>query len=570
MFVEDLQEEFYKVVSGKRLLVLVNCDVDAICACKILLSLFRCDNTLYSIVPVEGVQDLVESYNKHCEQIKYVLLINCGGTIDIIDTLQPEEDVTIFIVDSHKPTDVSNVYSSEQVRLLGKQDEDENVPEFDQIFRDSESEGEDEEAGENEEEEEEEEEGQPSKRMRLAEEEIVKRRERRLWEENRKTLMFEYSQFSYYGRSSAMIVFELVWHLGKDNVDSLWWAIVGVTNQVVLGLCLDQRYLNELSVLQLHMSRLVSNDDGNEERQVYKLPTTKITSQKDLRLVLYRHWTVEASLRHSMPTAIKLKLWTIKGERRLRQLLAEIGLPLNSSKQNFSAMDITLRKDFFSMMEKVSSTYELNDLIYPSFTLTYGFRWCYQSSDYVYALLGLLDTSRERSRSDCFADALDCLSRNRNKLFEDGLSRSKNLLICIYRQLQSLIDMKLIASAGPFLYFVLQEGCVDWRVFSNPDILFMLARVALRAHHTLSRTKRTAFLPLLASSTSYPDRQNSIVLGIPPVTETVPRNFFGQAFTQAAETIDADQVLNYFDSAIIKIKTEDRPKFFDALSEILS
>lgn len=44
-----------------------------------------------------------------------------------------------------------------------------------------------------------------------------------------------------------------------------------------------------------------------------------------LSLALYRHWTVEQSLRHSMYTAVRLKLWTIRGEKRLHQLLAEMG-----------------------------------------------------------------------------------------------------------------------------------------------------------------------------------------------------------------------------------------------------
>lgn len=44
-------------------------------------------------------------------QIKYVILINCGGTIDIVENLEPEEHVVFFIADSHRPTDVCNIYS---------------------------------------------------------------------------------------------------------------------------------------------------------------------------------------------------------------------------------------------------------------------------------------------------------------------------------------------------------------------------------------------------------------------------------------------------------------------------
>lgn len=47
--------------------------------------------------------------------MKYVVLINCGGTLDIIEILEPEENITFFVVDSHRPTDICNIYSSSQV-----------------------------------------------------------------------------------------------------------------------------------------------------------------------------------------------------------------------------------------------------------------------------------------------------------------------------------------------------------------------------------------------------------------------------------------------------------------------
>lgn len=38
-------------------------------------------------------------------------------------------------------------------------------------------------------------------RTELAEQRILKRREKRLWEEKRNKIMFDYTQFSYYGPS---------------------------------------------------------------------------------------------------------------------------------------------------------------------------------------------------------------------------------------------------------------------------------------------------------------------------------------------------------------------------------
>lgn len=92
-------------------------DVDAICTCKILQGLFKCDNISYTLVPVGGVAELKTAYEENNEEIKYVVLVNCGGTIDLVDILQPEEDVVFFVLDSHKPTDICNVYSDGQVSV---------------------------------------------------------------------------------------------------------------------------------------------------------------------------------------------------------------------------------------------------------------------------------------------------------------------------------------------------------------------------------------------------------------------------------------------------------------------
>lgn len=96
-------------------MLLVNFDVDAICACKILQSLLKCDNVSYTVAAVNGIESLNRSYQEHAEDTKCVVLINCGGTIDIVELLQPPEDVVFFILDSHKPTDVCNIYSNGQV-----------------------------------------------------------------------------------------------------------------------------------------------------------------------------------------------------------------------------------------------------------------------------------------------------------------------------------------------------------------------------------------------------------------------------------------------------------------------
>lgn len=48
-------------------------------------------------------------------QFRYFVLINCGANVDLLETLQPEEDSIFFICDTHRPVDVVNVYNDTQV-----------------------------------------------------------------------------------------------------------------------------------------------------------------------------------------------------------------------------------------------------------------------------------------------------------------------------------------------------------------------------------------------------------------------------------------------------------------------
>ena len=48
---------------------------------------------------------------------------------------------------------------------------------------------------------------------------ILKRRERRVWEEKRTKILFEYQQFSDYGSSTAFLMYELAWKMSRDTND---------------------------------------------------------------------------------------------------------------------------------------------------------------------------------------------------------------------------------------------------------------------------------------------------------------------------------------------------------------
>ncbi|KAK9876014.1 hypothetical protein WA026_011131 [Henosepilachna vigintioctopunctata] len=563
MYVEDLKNEFYGFLAGKRIFLMVHYDIDSICCCKILQSLLRHNHILYSLAVIRGIEDFKTAFRENCEDVKYFVLINCGGTVDIVELLEPEEDVIFFVLDSHRPIDLCNIYSNDQIRILSPPEEEAEVPKFDSVFREESDEEDDVEstsgAGSDDELE-----GRAAKRRRLGEEELVKRREKRLWEDNRSKLLFEYSQFTYYAKASSIFMFELAWSLNKDDKDLLWLAIVALTEQMLFGKLEDSKYNFEIANLQAHATRLHNRSNDSEVKA-----SLKITFEKDLRLVLHRQWSVDNSLRYSAFTACRMKLWSLKGDRRMQQLLAEMGLPLIQSKQAFSSMDLELKKEFHGSIEKLSEKYNLEDIVYPTFILQYSYRNNYSAADIVYTLLAVLETApKSKNLEECFNDAMECLPRPKKEILTVGVGRAQTLFKVMFKIVQSALEMKQIISAGPFVYYIIQEGFLEWYMFSNLHVLALLAQFILKAYVSMSRNRKANQLPLIVSAPKNIENGTCVILGIPPLCENSPKNFFGKAFEKAAETIRSETACDFFDTSYFEIPVRDRVRFLDALTVI--
>lgn len=398
--------------------------------------------------------------------------------------------------------------------------------------------------------------------MERFEQRIRKRNERRKWEEDRDRVMFNYVQFSAYGRSSAVTFFEMAWKLSKDNLDLLWWAIVGITEQLLLGRIESSTYTLECAQIQSHVSRLTNRATDQTQTGV------KVIFENDLHLALYRHWTIFDSLRHSIIPACKMHSWTFRGEKRLQELLVEMGLPLVQAKQTFSSMDLVMRKEFFDMVDRLAGKYGLEQLIYGSFTLHYGYGIKFSAADYVYSLIALMETiDKDRLPEFCFLESMDVLSRSQRGKLEGGLEVAKDLMLTIFRQVQTSLEMHQVRSAGPFFYYVLQE---ENKYFCYPYGLTLLAKFVLQGYVSTSKKRRATDLPLVASSPIDIERGLSLMVGIPPVRENSPKNFFGKAFEQAASQCGVTISQDFFDSALIQIKQSDIGKFLDALTTLLS
>ncbi|XP_007196319.2 cell division control protein 45 homolog [Balaenoptera acutorostrata] len=567
MFVSDFRKEFYEVVQSQRVLLFVASDVDALCACKILQALFQCDHVQYTLVPVSGWQELETAFLEHKEQFHYFILINCGANMDLLDILQPDEDTVFFVCDTHRPVNVVNVYNDAQIKLLIKQDDDLEVPAYDDIFRDEE---EDKEHSGNESDEG----SEPSEKRTRLEEEIAERtltrRKRREWEARRRDILFDYEQYEYHGTSSAMVMFDLAWMMSKDLSDMLWWAIVGLTDQWVQDKITQMKYVTDVGILQRHVSR--HNHRHEDEEHALSVDCMRISFEYDLRLALYQHWSLHDSLCNTCYTAARFKLWSLHGQKRLQEFLADVGLPLKQVKQKFQSMDVSLKENLREMIEESANKFGMKDMRVQTFSIHFGFKHKFLASDVVFATMSLMESpEKDGSGTDNFIQALDSLSRgNLDKLYR-GLELAKQQLRATQQTIASCLCTNLIISQGPFLYCSLMEGTPDVVLFSRPAALSLLSKHLLKSFVCSTKNRRCKLLPLVMAAPLSVDQGTVTMVGIPPETDSSDRkNFFGRAFEKAAEGTNSRTLHNHFDLSVIELKAEDRSKFLDALVSLLS
>nr|XP_019832815.1 PREDICTED: cell division control protein 45 homolog isoform X2 [Bos indicus] len=580
MFVSDFRKEFYEVVQSQ--------------------ALFQCDHVQYTLVPVSGWQELETAFLEHKEQFRYFILINCGSNVDLLDILQPDEEAVFFVCDTHRPVNVVNVYSDTQIRLLIKQDDDLEVPAYEDIFRDEE---EDEEHSGNEGDEG----SEPSEKRTRLEEEIaaqtLKRRQRREWEARRRDVLFDYEQYEYHGTSAAMVMFDLAWLMSKDLSDMLWWAIVGLTDQWVQDKITQVKYVTDVGVLQRHVSR--HSHRREDEAHALSVDCARISFEYDLRLALYQHWSLHDSLCNTCYTAARLQLWSLHGQKRLQEFLADVGLPLKQVKQKFQSMDVSLKENLREMIEESANKFGMKDMRVQTFSVHFGFKHKFLASDVVFATMSLMESPEHGSGTDSFTQALDSLSRgNLDKLYH-GLELAKRQLRATQQTIASCLCTNLVVSQGPFLYCALMEGTPDVALFSKPASLSLLSRHLLKSFVCSTKNRRCKLLPLVMAAPLSAEQGTVTMVGIPPETDSSDRkNFFGRAFEKAAEGTNSRALHNHFDlsdlrpevvlagwqdtpaspgwglqggaawlphaQAVIELKAEDRSKFLDALVTLLS
>ena len=238
--------------------------------------------------------------------------------------------------------------------------------------------------------------GQPSIRT-------FRRRLRRSRRKCTEILQRYYSSGASYSEPVSSILYSLAAELGREDNDLLWHAIVGVSSLELYGrsmagvgisTALDsggsagwggERGEQIRQVLRDEVRRLNPPDPNDATRENARgeisgvIPTTarsptdhSIRLSPEPRFLLIRHWSLYDSMLHSPYLASRLHIWSDIGRKRLHKLLAKMGVSLAQSKQNYTHMNMSLKRDLRKSLLTYAPMYGLDGLVPPAASVSRG------------------------------------------------------------------------------------------------------------------------------------------------------------------------------------------------------
>ncbi|KAF8334992.1 CDC45 family [Cantharellus anzutake] len=388
--------------SAASVILLVPPEVDALCAARILSTLFKQDDVGYRIIPVSGYQHLEEIRDELVtnQELHTLILINIGSLLDL-----PSSDwfgdfnsnVAIHVVDSTRPQNLSSLFGTtpEAQRITVWDDGSaRNLSEVQAAYESMEMYPGSDSSGSDSEDDSEDYDGEsvqgsgnddifssnsngdsrlpPRRRRRLDASAQNAGPSRLQREEYRARLDKHYSSGIWYGQSASGIIYALSTMLDRADNGLLWRARhPGLTHQYSSFRIPRDRYEGYHAIFNDEVARLNLSvpqpTELNPDDQA-------IRTCHEFRFSLFRQWNLYDAMFHSSYVANKLGIWQERGRNRLQGLLAKMGFALQQAQQAYQHMDMDLRHSLGQRLENIAPEYGLLELTYPSFLRSYGFR----------------------------------------------------------------------------------------------------------------------------------------------------------------------------------------------------
>ena len=265
----------------------------------------------------------------------------------------------------------------------------------------------------------------PSERIRSRSSSPRKLRRRllRLRRKHTAVLTKYYSLGQSYSEPISSIVYSLAESLGREDNDILWNSIVGVSSLELYGRgttgvgissshpaggsagWAGLRGENIRQLLRDEVRRLNPPDASDTRGELSRgeasgvIPTTarspddnSIRLSPEPRFLLIRHWSLYDSMLHSPYLASRLHTWSDVGRKRLHKLLAKMGVSLTQCKQNYTHMDMDLKRGLRQRLLTYAPMYGLEGLVPPAathgqarqgwgFVRSWGWKACLSATD---------------------------------------------------------------------------------------------------------------------------------------------------------------------------------------------
>ncbi|ELU44832.1 cell division control protein 45 [Rhizoctonia solani AG-1 IA] len=382
--------------SASSIVIIPSPDVDALCATRILATMFRNEGVLYRVNPISGV---------FCAAANGSL-----ANLDIAANNYSDfpHDVTIHVIDSTRPQNLSNLFApgreGERVRVwdggealkLEKQKEAYEAFLYAVDSSSDESDGDDDDEELEDMEEKAAEDGDDSDNDRPRQRRKLNTGKVRFYPipmpisvHLRSSLRRNNAESSV--ESEKRTVYVLASYLQLAVNETLWLAIVALTYQYISARISRDDYDYWQVVYADEVARLNPRVDLSASAALHA-DDTGIRSCQELRFTLYRHWTLYDSMYHSPYVAGKMNIWKERGRRNLAAMFAKMGISLQEGQQAYSHMDRNFRKDLPDLLETIAPEYGMVELQYPSFVRAYGFlTQPFAAADCVEAVSALLD-----------------------------------------------------------------------------------------------------------------------------------------------------------------------------------
>jgi len=369
--------------------------------------------------------------------------------------------------------------------------------------------------------------------------------------------------------------------LNRADKESLWLAIVGLTEMFLLDRIKREQYVMKVAEYQDEVSRTcldslpeMTTDDGTV---VAAAEDHRIVFDEEFRLMMLRHWSLLESMMNSEYAATKFEVWTSIGRKKLKTMVAQMGIPLKEAEQNFHHMTPKAKGDLKSLFSEVGQEYGLSDVTYGSFHLRNGYKFQLSAADAVYAILAILaghgrhrgedESPEDVSRASFWEgfDALSSVSSRHSEKIEKALVQAIDLQKVVVKQGSHMISKKIITTSGVFRYAYLKDTA-DTHIFLNPQALTKLAFFLVSHYREKFPAKPRPFVLCALDD----ERDVYLVVavdGTPATSDNgdVGKNKFGTSFNKAAEKTGARVKHDGFETSQMEIQKEDVFKFMEYL-----